>query len=727
MENTTLVISGMSCASCVGRIEKALSKDPAVTAASVNLATEKAAITYDEKQADPSHLIQVIKSAGYEAKLEESGSESSPSKSTDLKKEKILIGLSALLSLPLVLPMVLGPIGVEFNLSPLIQFLLATPVQFYIGARFYRGAFAALKARTGNMDVLVALGTSAAYFLSLYLMLKDGIFSHQHLYFESSAVIITLVLLGKFFEARAKHETTKAIEALQELKPLVARVRKSNDEEVEVPIAQLKLRDTVIILPGERIPVDGEVQKGSTQVDESLITGESLPVSKNQKDEVIGGSINADGRIEVQVKALGAETILSKIIRMIEDAQAKKAPVQRLVDKISSVFVPVVVLIAFITIIATGFLSGDWERAIVTGVAVLVIACPCALGLATPTSIMVGTGVAAKAGILIKDAEALEITHSLTTIAFDKTGTLTEGRPELVFMDSKSLEDHQLLSILSSLQSGSEHPLAKATLRKAKEREVSITAAEKTRVIPGRGIQGSINGKTYVIASKRILDEENIKDKNFETLIFEREKLGETVSLLLEDSRPIALVSFRDVIKDSARIALTHLQKLGVKSVMITGDNKGSAALVAKELGIDEVYAEVLPGDKSRIIQELRDKDETVGMVGDGINDAPALALAHVGMAMSTGTDVAMHSAGITLMNGNPLLIADAISVSRRTYSKIKQNLFWAFIYNVIGIPLAALGFLSPVLAGAAMALSSVSVVSNSLLLRNWKPSQEQR
>lgn len=721
MENTTLIISGMSCASCVGRVEKALLKDPGVEAASVNLATEKAAVTFDEKRIKPEQLVGLVKAAGYAATLERALEKPRP-KTGSLRREKALIAFAVLLTLPLVLPMILGPLGLSLHLPPWLQFLLATPVQFFIGARFYRGAYAALRAGSGNMDVLVALGTSAAYFLSLYLWLGGDSMAPEHLYFESSAVIITLVLLGKFFEARAKHETTSAIEALQDLRPQMARVMR-NGKEDEVSAMELKLGDRVIILPGERIPVDGEIKKGSTQVDESLITGESLPVSKKENDQVIGGSINADGRIEVQVGALGSESMLSKIIRLIEDAQAKKAPVQRLVDKISGVFVPVVILIALGTFLATGFFTSDWERAIVTGVAVLVIACPCALGLATPTSIMVGTGAAAKAGILIKDAEALEVTHSLTTIAFDKTGTLTQGQPELVHLHSR-LDDKGTLRLLAAIQSGSEHPLAKATMRRAKAAGVEFTPAEGSRIIPGRGVRGTIDGKNYTLGSKRLLTEENLSGGEFEEIIQDRESTGETVSLLLEGNRIIALASFRDTIKDSAKRSLQELRELGVRSVMITGDNKGSARAVAEELGMDEVHAEILPEDKSRIIQELKDRGEIVGMVGDGINDAPALALAHVGMAMSTGTDVAMHSSGITLMNGNPLLIPAAISVSRRTYRKIKQNLFWAFIYNVIGIPLAALGFLSPVLAGAAMALSSVSVVSNSLLLRSWKPAQ---
>lgn len=723
MEKTSLTISGMSCASCVGRVEKALKSNPAVKEASVNLATEKASVTYDAQKIKASDLVGLIETAGYKASLERDESSTKEEKKSELLREKALIIVSGLLTFPLVLPMLLSPIGIEFSVSPLVQWILATPIQFYIGARFYRGAWGAIKARSGNMDLLVALGTSAAYFLSLYLIFKHGLSSpHQHLYFESSAVVITLVLLGKFFEARAKHETTKAIDALRKLKPDVARV-KTSDGDKEISIAKLKLKDVVIILPGERIPVDGIILRGSTHVDESLITGESLPVPRKEKDKVIGGAINADGRIEVEVSALGNETMLSRIIRMIEDAQAKKAPVQRLVDKISSYFVPTVIVIALFTILIHGLLSGDWENAIITGVAVLVIACPCALGLATPTSIMVGTGVAAKAGILIKDAEALEITHSLTLIAFDKTGTLTEGRPELVDLKSFEVSEDEALQILAALQSGSEHPLAKATLRRAKASGINPNSADNLRALPGRGIEGEIKGKKYILGSKRLIQENSLDDSLMRSTILDLENQGETVSLLIENSMGIiAVIGFRDVIKESAKKAISGLKDQGVKTVMITGDNKGSANQVARELGIDQYFAEVLPEDKSKIIQDLRDKGEIVGMVGDGINDAPALALAHVGMAMSTGTDVAMHSAGITLMHGDPLLIADAISVSRRTYSKIKQNLFWAFIYNVIGIPLAAIGLLSPIIAGAAMAMSSVSVVTNSLLLRSWKP-----
>lgn len=719
MAQTTLNISGMSCASCVGRVEKALKNASGVNSVSVNLATEKAAITFEPAKISEEELISAVTQAGYTATAPKTHPKTDDSKKKLLHKERFFIFLSALLTTPLVLPMLFS-----FELSSTLQWILATPVQFYIGARFYKGALSALRAKTGNMDLLVAIGTSAAYFLSVYLILRNPS-THQHLYFESSAVIITLILLGKYFETRAKHETTQAIEALQELRPESAKVIRDG-KELQIPIEELRLGDVVAIHPGERIPVDGEILEGSTHVDESLLTGESLPVTKKKMDPVIGGSVNAEGNLRVRVTALGNETTLARIIRLIEEAQAKKAPIQRLVDRISSYFVPVVILIAFITILATGLMTGDWERAIITGVSVLVIACPCALGLATPTSIMVGTGVAAKAGILIKDAEALEITHSLTMVAFDKTGTLTEGRPEVVSIIPHEKSEEEVLRIFGALQSGSEHPLAKATIRKANAAKITYNEAKDVRALPGRGVSGTVDGEAYLIGSKLLIKEMKITDTNFEDKIRERESLGESVSLLFEnEKRVIALISYRDVVKPSAIRTIEKLQRLGVKTVIITGDNRGAAEVVGKELGINEIFSEVLPEDKSQIIQKLREKGEIVGMIGDGINDAPALASAHVGMAMSTGTDVAMHTAGITLMHGSPLLIPDAISVSRRTYQKIKQNLFWAFIYNVIGIPLAALGYLSPVVAGTAMALSSVSVVTNSLLLRSWKPSED--
>lgn len=730
-QNISLDIKGMTCASCVGRIEKVLKKNQAITSASVNLATEKAKVEFNKSMIDEKRIIELIVKAGYEARLSSADASAANkiSKEEELKKEKLLIQISALLTLPLALPMIFEPFGFHFMPSPWIQLALATPIQFIIGARFYKSAWGSIKARTGNMELLVAIGTSAAYGLSVYLLVKGmNHLDHSmpHLYFEGSAVIITLVLIGKFLETKAKQQTTAAIKALQELQPSKAKVLRNNVEQ-EVAIEDLRISDIVIVKPGERIPVDGLLVKGTTQVDESLITGESLPVEKNESDKVIGGSINGDGLIQIEVKALGSETMLSRIIRMVEDAQAVKAPIQRLVDKVSALFVPTVLLIAIATIVVTALLTGNWEEGIINGVAVLVIACPCALGLATPTSIMVGTGVAAKAGILIKDAEALEVTHSLTLIAFDKTGTLTEGKPSVSKLYTYDLGQEEALRILATIQNGSEHPLAKAVMKEAKTKKITFGIASATKALPGRGLEAEIDGKKYILGSKRLVTELGLSDWLAKSQLQEREALGETVSFLVDSTQNnvLAMVSFTDTIKDSARRTIEKLKALNIKTMMLTGDNHGSANLVAKELGIDFVISEVLPHNKSEVIQEFKQKGEIVGMVGDGINDAPALAAAHVGMAMSTGTDVAMHSAGITIMRGDPLLIPDAISISRKTYSKIKQNLFWAFIYNVIGIPLAAIGYLSPVVAGAAMALSSVSVVTNSLLLKKWKPSNK--
>ncbi len=715
-KNITLDIKGMTCASCVNRIEKVLLKDPAISSASVNLATEKATVKYNDSSLDTEKIISLITKIGYEASLPASN----PTKTDNLKKEKLFLLTAAILTLPLALPMFLELFGFHLMPSPWMQLILATPIQFIIGARFYKSAWGALKAKTGNMELLVAIGTSAAYGLSLYLLLTG----HMHLYFEGSSVIITLVLLGKYLESKAKQQTTEAIKALQNLRPLKAKVIRDGVE-IEISIEELLISDIAIVKPGERIPVDGIITKGVTQVDESLITGESLPVDKKESDKVVGGSINGDGLIQVKVTALGPETMLARIIRMVEDAQAVKAPIQRLVDKVSAYFVPAVLFIALVTIVATALIMNNWETGIIHGVAVLVIACPCALGLATPTSIMVGTGVAAKAGILIKDAEALEVSHSVTLIAFDKTGTLTEGKPSVSMLYTFENSETDILTLLATIQNGSEHPLAKAVMDQADKKNIFYRQATSSKALPGRGLEAEISGKKYILGSKRILTEMNITDSSTLELAHTRELLGETVSFLIErpHNKVIGLISFKDNIKESARSTIKNLRDLGIKTIMLTGDNKHSAEIVAKDLGIDSFQAEILPQQKLEIIRNFKLQGEIVAMVGDGINDAPALAAAHVGIAMATGTDVAMHSAGITLMRGNPLLIADAISISRKTYSKIKQNLFWAFIYNVIGIPLAAFGYLNPVVAGAAMAMSSVSVVTNSLLLKRWKSS----
>lgn len=725
MKNITLNIQGMTCASCVNRIEKGLLKNKLIATANVNLATEKAFIEFQD-ELEIASIIDLIKDSGYVATKEPVKADSG------LKKQRNTIIVSALLSLPLVLPMLLQPLGFQFSIPPLLQLILATPVQFIIGAKFYRLSWAALKARTGNMELLVAIGTTAGYLLSIYLMYKHGShFGHEtvHLYFEGSAVIITLVLLGKYLESKAKQQTSEAIKSLQELQPDTANVVKDN-KEVITPIEKLIKGDILIIKPGEKVPIDGMITKGQTSIDESMITGESIPVEKLKSHNVIGGSINGDGVIYISVTAIGSETQLSQIIKMVEDAQMVKAPIQRLVDKVSAYFVPIVLVIAVLTVVITGLITSNWEQSIINAVAVLVIACPCALGLATPTSIMVGTGVAAKHGILIKDAEALEITHSLTAIALDKTGTLTEGKPKLVDLLTMQGNESDFMSLLASIQSGSEHPLAKAVMLKAKEDQIEYGEAVNTKALTGRGLESTVGNTRYILGSKKILQEFNI---NADDSIFEKsnelEEMGKTVSFLVipEQKMLIGIVSFIDQIKESAAKTIEELHRLGIKTIMLTGDNQGSADLVAEKLKIDIIKAEVLPQNKSDEIQKLKDSGEKVGMVGDGINDAPALAIADVGFAMSTGTDVAMHSAGITLMRGNPLLIPDAISISRATYSKIKQNLFWAFIYNIIGIPLAAFGFLNPIIAGAAMALSSVSVVSNSLLLKRWKPTKRSK
>lgn len=679
-----LNIKGMSCAACVNRIEKALLKN-GTDEAQVNLATEKARVKYDPSKLSPEKIIRIIQDTGYEASV-------TPMKrGDDLERERLFIIVSAILTFPLVMPM----LGFPFMLPPLVQLLLALPVQFGFGLRFYKGAWGAIKSRSGNMDLLVAVGTTAAFALSLYLMKSAH---HAHLYFESSSVVITLVMLGKYLEKKAKAATTAAISALEKLQPEEALVRRDGRDEM-MNVKNLRLGDQVIIRAGERVPVDGRILEGTSELDESLITGESMPVTKVPGNKITGGSINGHGLLIAEVTALGSETTLSRIIRMVEEAQMKKAPIQRLVDKVSAVFVPVVMGISLMTLLLTGFISGNWEMAIVNAVAVLVIACPCALGLATPTSIMVGTGVAATHGILIKDAEALELAHSVNIIAFDKTGTLTVGKPVLKKLEPDTNEH---LRIIAAIQAGSEHPLAHAVMEEAKKRNIQWPWGGAVKTIPGKGIEGVVEGKLY-----RILKATG----------------GEETSSTLTDENGTVLstMTFRDELKPEAKAAIGKLHQLNIRTIMLTGDNEGSAKRIAEETGIDEIRANILPDEKANAVTQLK-KGGIVAMVGDGINDAPALAASDVGMAMSTGTDVAMNSAGITLLQGNPLLIPEAISISRRTYNKIKQNLFWAFIYNIIGIPLAAFGYLSPTVAGAAMALSSVSVVTNSLLLKTWKP-----
>ncbi|WP_300716497.1 heavy metal translocating P-type ATPase [Hydrogenophaga sp.] len=714
-------IEGMTCASCVGRVEKALKAVAGVQEVSVNLATERATVNAAASTL-PASLVAAVHKAGYSVGKEPSVDQGA--QPTRGKGEPWWpVALAALLSLPLVLPMFAMLFGSDWTINGWLQLALATPVQFWLGARFYRAGWKAVRAGAGNMDLLVALGTSAGYGLSVYLLFKHAEHGMPHLYFEASAVIITLVLLGKWLESRAKRQTTAAIAALNALKPELARVRMAYGD-VDVAIAQVKVGDTVVIRPGERIPVDGVVITGSSQVDESLITGESLPVAKHAGDKVTGGAVNAEGLLLVETTAVGAESTLSRIVRMVESAQAKKAPIQRIVDSVSAVFVPVVLLIAAFTLLGWGLATGNWEQAILNAVAVLVIACPCALGLATPTAIMAGTGVAARQGILIKDAEALEIAHRIDTVAFDKTGTLTEGKPTLVAALAAPGFDEELLSWSAAIQAGSEHPLARAVMNAAEQASIALLSAAKVSAVPGRGMSAEVQGRALRLGSPRYMQELGVDTSALAEPARQLESDGRTVSWLADVTEGPALVgmlAFGDAPKASAITAIRSLQALGIRTVMVTGDNQGSAMAVGSALGIDQIEAQVLPADKAAIVNQLKEGGRSVAMVGDGINDAPALASADVGIAMSTGTDVAMHAAGITLMRGDPALVADAIDISRRTYRKIRQNLFWAFAYNVIGIPLAVAGLLNPVVAGAAMALSSVSVVSNALLLRSWK------
>jgi P-type Cu+ transporter len=726
-DQASLSIEGMTCASCVSRVEKALRKMPEVTFAEVNLATEKAEVKFVGRADDVlPRLLAAVERAGYAAKLPQAADgHAEPAKAG--WPDWWPVAVAAALSLPLVFPMLGMLFGADWALPGWWQLAFATPVQFWLGARFYRSAWKAVKARAGNMDLLVALGTSAGYGLSLYLLIA-GI-GHErhgeapHLYFEASAVVITLVLLGKWLEGRAKRQTTEAIRALNALRPDTARVRRG-DVELDVPASEVKVGDTVVVRPGERVPVDGEILEGSTHVDESLITGESLPVSKSTGAKVVGGSVNAEGLFTARATAVGAESTLSRIARMVESAQAKKAPIQRLVDQVSEVFVPVVLGIALLTLLGWGFATGDWERAILNAVAVLVIACPCALGLATPTAIMAGTGVAARRGILIKDAEALEVAHNVKVVAFDKTGTLTEGKPRLVAFEAADGDSAGLLRLAASVQSGSEHPLARAVMDSAKENLVSVAPAQDAKSVAGRGMSAQVKGQTLSLGSTRWMNELGVDLAPLAKRAQELEDEGRTVSWLAEGNAParlVGLLAFGDAAKATAKEAVRSLTEQGVNVVMVTGDNKGAARVAAQELGIVDVRAEVLPADKAQVVAELKAEGLSVAMVGDGINDAPALAAADVGFSMSTGTEVAMHAAGVTLMRGDPRLVADAIEISRKTYAKIRQGLFWAFVYNIVGIPLAAFGMLNPMLAGAAMAFSSVSVVANALTLRRWK------
>jgi Cu+-exporting ATPase len=705
-------VEGMTCAACAGRVEKALAKVPGVASASVNLATEQAAVHFVGRAPDGVALVAAVERAGYRLRPLDA-----PPPPPPRLGEGWRVVLAALLSAPLALPMLALPFGVHAMLPGLWQLLLAAPVQFGLGARFYVAGWKALRAGAGNMDLLVAIGTSAAFGISVWALLAGR--DDTHLYFESAAVVITLVLLGKWLEARAKRRTTDAIRALEALRPERARLRRDGAE-VEVALAEVRVGDEVVVRPGERVPVDGEVVEGESHLDESLLTGESRPVARGPGERATGGALNGEGLLVLRTTAVGAETMLARIVRLVESAQAKKAPIQQLVDRVSAMFVPVVLVIALATLLGWGLARGDWERALLNAVAVLVIACPCALGLATPAALMAGTGAAARRGILIKDAEALELAHAVRVVAFDKTGTLTEGRPRLVQRWAADGDGDALVATAAALQAGSEHPLARAVLAAAQG--LAPARAERLRAVPGRGIAARVNGRELRLGSLRWMHELGVDT----TPVAAAGSDGRTVAALADvTGAPLLLgvLAFGDEPKPDAAPALARLARMGLETVLVSGDNAGAVAALAARLGIADVRAEVLPGDKARIVGELRARGR-VAMVGDGVNDAPALAAADVGIAMAAadgGTDVAMHAAGITLMRGQVMGVAEAIDIARRTRARIRGNLFWAFAFNVVGIPLAAFGALSPVIAGAAMAFSSVFVVSNALLLSRWR------
>ncbi|MFH0869831.1 MAG: heavy metal translocating P-type ATPase [archaeon] len=729
MKKTTLSISGMHCASCSAIITKALQATEGVSEANVNLSTSKASVSFDEGKLSEKNLIDAVRLKGYGAALisESDSRKQEALQKKELQKMRHLFIFSLIFAVPaFVIGMVLMWLGIELPGSHFILWILATPVQFIAGWTFYKGAWAALKNRSANMDTLVAVGTTSAYLLSVYLVLfQPG----GDQYFEVSAILITLVLLGKMLEAVAKGKTSDAIKKLMNLSPKTATVIR-NGNEMEMSVDLVVVDDIVLVRPGERIPVDGVIVDGSSSVDESMITGESMPVEKDKEDVVIGGTINKNGSFKFRTTKIGADTTLAHIIRLIEDAQTKKAPIQRFADSVSAYFVPIIIAIALLSGLGWYFIGQESASfSILIAVSVLVIACPCALGLATPTAIMVGTGLGAKNGILIKGGDALETAHKLKFIVFDKTGTITKGAPEVTDVQSFSRHnDDQVLEIAAAVEKHSEHPLAEAIVRKAEKQNIAVKDSTDFQAIPGYGVKAKIDGKRYFLGTAKLMSANTIKLS--QELRDEKERLeeqGKTVMILADEQAPIGIVAVADVIKESSKEAVQQLKKIGLEVYMITGDNVLTARAIAAEAGIEKVFSEVLPEHKAMYVRSLQQKGK-VAMVGDGINDSPALAQADIGIAMGSGTDVAMETGNVVLMKNNLLDVPRAIRLSRLTMGKIKQNMFWALFYNVLGVPVAAgvlypfTGWLlSPIIAGAAMAMSSVSVVSNSLLLRGKK------
>ncbi len=688
--------------------------------ATVNLSTNKAIVEYQEGTIDDELLVETVEKAGYKAEIEVERDLDKERKlrEKEIKSLKTSFIISAIFSIPLFSAMFFHMAGIDNILgNGWFQLALASPVQFIIGWRFYKGAFNSLRGGGANMDVLVSMGTSAAYFYSVYNLLT-GV--HEY-YFEASAVIITLILLGKTFEAIAKGKTSEAIRKLMGLQAKTARVIKDG-KEVDIPIEEVEIGDIIVVRPGEKLPVDGIITQGNSSIDESMITGESIPVDKTIDDEVVGATINKFGSFRFRATKIGKDTVLAQIVKLVEEAQGSKAPVQRLADKISGIFVPIVVGIALLTFLVFYFIEGSFNIGLVNAVAVLVIACPCSLGLATPTAIMVATGKAAEHGILIKSGEHLERAHKMDAIVFDKTGTITKGDPEVTdILTFQDMDRNQLLRIAASIEKTSEHPLGQAIVNKAEEESLSLTEAEAFVAVAGKGLKSKFQGKETFIGNRKLMKENNISIKDVEKDLLRLEEEGKTAMLLAIDGKLSGIIAVADQIKETSKEAIEKLKSMGLDIYMITGDNERTAKAIANQVAIVNVLAEVLPENKAKEIEKLKTNGKHVGMVGDGINDAPALVAADIGFAIGTGTDVAMEAADITLMSGDLLGLVTAIRLSHRTMRTIKQNLFWAFFYNSIGIPFAALGFLNPMVAGAAMAFSSVSVVTNSLRLKNFK------
>ena len=731
-EQIELEIQEMSCANCATTVEKVLNDLDGVERANVNFGSEKAYVKYDHAKVNVAEMIDSIQNAGYDADKVEGDlfekQQETKEKAIDKLKKKVIF--SAVLSSPLLLAMITNflNVNIEFLHYPWFQMLLATPVQFFIGWQFYKSAYLNLKVKNAGMDLLVAMGTSAAYFFSIYNGFIKNVptTTHADLYFEASAILITLILLGKYFEAVAKGKTSQAIKKLMDLKAKTARVIRNGDT-VDIPVEDVRIDDQVVVRPGEKIPVDGEIISGNTTIDESMLTGESIPVEKEQGDKVFGGTINKHGSVTFKATGIGKDSVLSNIIRIVEQAQANQPPIQRLADKISAIFVPTVVSIAVITFLLWFFITGNTTAGIIAAVSVLVISCPCALGLATPTAIMVGTGKGAENGILIKNGASLETAYKIDALILDKTGTITKGKPEvtdIVPLNGKSKKE--ILDITAAVENKSEHPLAETIVKKARDFIDNIKEADDFKSYPGKGVSGKVEGKNVVVGTAKLLTKQKIKLNSEKDKAAELEKEGKTVVMVAIDNQVEALIGIADTIKEDSVTAIKRLKSMGIDLYMITGDNKRTAAAIGKQVGIekDKILAEVLPENKSDEVKKLQNKGKTVAMAGDGVNDAPALATANIGMAIGSGSDIAIESGDIALMNDSLETIVAAINLSKKTMKKIKQNLFWAFFYNSLGIPIAALGLLSPIIAGAAMSFSSVSVVSNSLSLKRYDPKE---